>query len=99
MEHAVKNTCVFVIVQDYGHFAYTTHLARALHNKGYAIEYWSHKSAQSQCPHYASFHWLTDAQSFTDFYCLQSSYGELMYLLFTQRDYYLLLLFQATTIE
>ena len=70
------STCVFVIVQDYGHFAYTTHLARAMHSRGYAVEYWSHKSASAQCPEYATFHWLTDAQKFTEFYCLQSSYGE-----------------------
>ena len=76
MSQSEKKTCVFVIVQDYGHFAYTTHLARALHEKGYAIEYWSHKSAEAQCPTYATFHWLTDAQSFTNFYCFQSSQGE-----------------------
>ena len=76
-----KKTCVFVFVQDYGHFAYTTHLAQILHDKGFAIEYWSHKSAESQCPKYASFNWLTDAQSFTNFYCLQSSQGEGIYYL------------------
>ncbi|CAM9189913.1 unnamed protein product, partial [Ectocarpus fasciculatus] len=64
---------VFVIAQDRGHFGYTTHLAQALHGAGYGVEYWSHQSAAAQCPPFASFHWLSDDQRFTSFYCREAS--------------------------
>lgn len=69
-------TCVFVFVQDHGHFNYTTHLAWELHQRGYNIEYWSNLSARNQCPSYASFFPLTDDQRFIKFYCAESSRGD-----------------------
>lgn len=77
MEYGCNNrTCVFAIVKDYGHFAYTTNIAFELHARGYAIEYWSHESARSQCPDFAQFHALTDNEMFTPFYCKESSVGD-----------------------
>lgn len=70
------NCCVFVIVQDFGHFGYTTHIAHELHMRGYDIEYWSHELGRKQCPGYAKFYSLTDKQEFTDFYCKESSFDD-----------------------
>ena len=70
------NCCVFVIVQDFGHFGYTAYIACELHKRGYDIEYWSHESARKQCPNFATFHCLTDKQEFTDFYCYESSFHD-----------------------
>mgnify|MGYP003385551578 CR=1 FL=1 len=67
-------TCVFVIAQDIGHFGYTVHLAKALHAAyGCNIEYWSHASAEKQCPEFATFHSLTDDQRMISFYCRHAS--------------------------
>lgn len=69
-----KRTVVFVLPQDYGHFGYVTHIANELYRRGFCIEYWSHRSAQSQCPSFASsFNWLADDQSFIEFYCQAAS--------------------------
>lgn len=69
-----KHTIIFVIAQDFGHFGYTVHLARELRSKyNCNIEYWSHKSAEKQCPSFAHFHWLTDDQRMIQFYCKHAS--------------------------
>lgn len=58
---AAKETVIFVIPPDRGHFDYTVFIAERLHGRGYAVEYWSPSTAGPNVPAFASFHPLHEA--------------------------------------
>ena len=75
---AAKETVIFVIPPDRGHFDYTVFIAERLHGRGYAVEYWSPSTAGPNVPAFASFHPLHEAgddrfDRFTRAYCTASA--------------------------
>jgi len=76
-----KNVICFVLPNDRGHFNYTIHIARALDQRGYQIEYFAPAGASAYAPKFAKFTALTEPSDdrfdrFTRLYCNLCSYGD-----------------------
>jgi hypothetical protein len=81
MTKARKNVICFVLPNDRGHFNYTIHIARALDQRGYQIEYFAPAGASEYAPKFAKFTGLTEPSDdrfdrFTRLYCNLCSYGD-----------------------
>lgn len=71
----------FVLPSDRGHFLYTIHIARALVQRGYKVEYFAPAAAASYSPSFAHFTSLTDPcddrfDRHTRLFCNVCSYGD-----------------------
>merc|ERR1739848_82784 len=81
MTKARKNVICFVLPNDRGHLNYTIHIARALDERGYQIEYSAPAGASEYAPKFAKFTGLTEPSDdrfdrFTRLYCNLCSYGD-----------------------